>query len=286
MTTTAYNGLSGDALEREYNPRRAVPDFQAFLDGQIARAKATRDTRPCTLDVRYGPGPLQTLDVFPAQNPDAPIHVFIHGGYWRGLDKSVYSYIAEPLVDAGATVVLLNYDLAPKLTISAIVEQTRQAVHWLHANGRSLGGDPAKLYLSGHSAGGHLAAMMLAQDWEKQGLPGDVLKGIVAISGVYDLTPVTMLGVNAEIGLTAEQAAINSLDANPPLPAAPLLVAVGGGETADWIRQSAVYARQCRAAGVLTDYWEIGRENHFSICDRLGESHHPLTRAMLSQMGL
>ncbi|KZD09659.1 alpha/beta hydrolase [Oceanibaculum pacificum] len=283
---SGYNGLSGDALEREYNPRRAVPDFQRFLDSQIARSAATRKALRCSLDVRYGDGPLQTLDVFPAADPRAPIHVFIHGGYWRGLDKSVYSFIAEPLVAAGATVVMLNYDLAPALAIGEIVEQTRQAVHWIYANGGALGGDPDRLYLSGHSAGGHLAAMMLAQDWAAQGLPGDVLKGVIAVSGVYDLEPVTLLAVNAEIGLTPDHAAATSLVAHPPLPICPVLVAVGGGETGDWIRQSLEFARLCRQRGLVTDYWEIGSENHFSICDRMGEAHHPLTRAMLAQMGL
>lgn len=282
----SYKGLSGEALEREYNPRLAAPDFQAYLDAQASRAASTRDALAGSLDVSYGDGPLQTLDIFPAKTPNAPVHAFIHGGYWRGLDKSFYSYIAEPLVAAGATVAMVNYDLAPKLAISGIVAQIAEAVRWLHANARQVGGNPDRLYLSGHSAGAHLAAMMLARDWAAEGRPADIVKGVVAVSGVYELEPVTMLKVNAEIGLTADEAAHNSLIANPPRPVCPILVAVGGGETPDWIRQSADFAKLCRERGLATDYWEIGRENHFSICDRMGEARHPLVRAMLAQMGL
>ena len=282
----SYKGLTGEALEREYNPRLAAPDFQAYLDAQASRSAKTRDELTGSLDMRYGDGPLQTIDIFPAKTPNAPIHVFIHGGYWRGLDKNFYSYIAEPLVAAGATVAMLNYDLAPTLTIGGIVGQTADAVRWLHANARQVGGDPDRLYLSGHSAGAHLAAMMLARDWAGEGRPADIVKGVVAVSGVYELEPVTMLKVNSEIGLTADEAASNSLIANLPRPVCPILVAVGGGETPDWIRQSADFAKLCRERGLTTDYWEIGRENHFSICDRMGEARHPLVRAMLAQMGL
>ena len=282
----SYKGLSGEALEREYNPRLAAPDFQAYLDRQAESSAKTRDQLTGSLDMRYGDGPLQTLDIFPAKTPNAPIHAFIHGGYWRGLDKNFYSYIAEPLVAAGATVAMLNYDLAPKLTISGIVGQTTDAVRWLHANARQIGGDPNRLYLSGHSAGAHLAAMMLARDWTAEDRPADIVKGVVAVSGVYELEPVTMLKVNSEIGMTAEEAARNSLAANPPRPVCPILVAVGGGETPDWIRQSADFAKLCRRSGLATDYWEIGREHHFSICDRMGDARHPLVRAMLAQMGL
>ena len=202
----SYKGLSGEALEREYNPRLAAPDFQAYLDAQASRAAATRDALAGSLDVSYGDGPLQTLDIFPAKTPNAPVHAFIHGGYWRGLDKNFYSYIAEPLVAAGATVAMVNYDLAPGQTISGIVSQIAEAVRWLHANARQVGGNPDRLYLSGHSAGAHLAAMMLARDWAAEGRPADIVKGVVAVSGVYELEPVTMLKVNAEIGLTPEEA--------------------------------------------------------------------------------
>lgn len=281
----SFNDMSAEQLEKQFNPRAAVPDHGRYIEERMRRSAETRKKLACELDVRYGPNPLETLDVFPGA-PGGPVQLYVHGGYWRANDKADASVIAEPLVARGATAVLINYDLCPKVRVSEIVEEVRRAIVWTHRNVRRYGGDPDRLFISGNSAGGHLCAMMLAHDWAADGLPADAIKGAAPLTGVYDLEPVLHISVNADVRLTPEEARRLSPMHLPPRRDLPLLVAVGGAETPEWIKQSQDYAAMCRRNGVAAEYLECPGENHFTMTNVLGDPGHMLTRAILRQMGL
>ncbi len=271
-------------LETQMNPRAAVPDFQAYLDNAATRSLAVRRSLPSVLDIRYGDGPLQTLDVFSARGKDLPIHVFIHGGFWRGLDKDIYSEIAQPIVASGAIAILVNYDLCPAVTLDVIVQQILDCVAWIYRHAPRYGGDPDRISLSGHSAGAHLAAMTLYHDWEGEGLPMDLIKAVGLISGIYDLASVPHLSVNEEIQLTQDMATRNSVMSAKPRVRCRALVTAGAEEPQLWLQQSSDYAQRLTRAGLATRYLELPDEHHFSITDRFAQADHPLTKAMINMI--
>jgi arylformamidase len=278
--------LSDAEINRQFMPRLAVPDHEAWLAEHAALSETARRTLPCRLDIPYGATPLQKLDIFPAARAPAPVQVFFHGGYWRALDKSTYRFIAFSMAPAGIATVLVNYDLCPAVTLDDIVGQTIAAVAWVYRNGAAHGCDPERLYVSGNSAGAHLAAMALAQDWRAQGLPADLVKGACCITGIYDLAPVLRIDANAEIRLKPDMVARNS-PLSLPLPAQPpVIVAVGGDETPLWIKQSTDYAAMLRTRGVPTELMIIPGTHHFSITRSLAEPEGVLPMAIRRQIGV
>ena len=268
-------------FDNQWNPRLAVPDFQTFLNHAAERSLAVRKQLHCNLDVRYGDGPLQTLDVFRGAGKDLPVYVFIHGGFWRGLDKGIYSEIAAPAVASGAVSILVNYDLCPKVTVDDIVCQIRACVAWIYGHVSSYGGNPDQITLCGHSAGAHLAAAAICHDWAGNNLPVDIIKAVTLISGIYDLTIVPRLSVNEEIRLTHEMACRNSVMFLDPTVFCKVLVAVGGDEQSPWIQQSLDYAEKLERNGLSTEYMELTGEHHFSVADGLANPEHALTKACL-----
>ena len=289
-----YRNLSPEALELEFNPRAVARNLDERLAASAAASAETRARLDCALDVRYGPGAKETLDIFPAPSsgsgsgagPGAPVLLFIHGGYWRAMDKSDYSFIADAFQPAGATTVVINYDLCPTVTLDTIIEQSNRSIAWTFRNIAQYGGDPERLYVSGNSAGGHLTAMALAHDWEAEGLPADIIKGAAPITGVMDCEPVLDITVNEEVRLEPEAARRLSPLHNPPRRALPLLVAVGGAEPRLWIKMSEDYAALCREHGIECEYLEMPGHDHFDISRAVGDPESPLSRAMLRMMGL
>ncbi|MEX1034446.1 MAG: alpha/beta hydrolase [Sneathiella sp.] len=284
--TSAKSPDEIEFLNNEYLPRRSVPDVQGYFDTAALRSARARERLAGHLDIAYGGTALQKLDIFPAPRPDAPVLVFIHGGYWRALDKSFYSDMAEPFVAAGATVILPNYDLCPAVSIPVIVAQMQRALKWIHANIGAHNGDPERIYLCGHSAGGHLTGMMMATDWTAMGLPADLLKGAAPLSGLFDIEPHRHTELQVDIRLSEKDAAANSPQHLPLQAHCPVICAVGGGESASFHRQSREFAEKCRAAGLPCDYLETGNDNHFEITERLHRADDPLTLALLKLMGL
>ena len=285
-----YRNLSPEALELEFNPRAVARNLDERLAASAAASAETRARLDCMLDMRYGPGAKETLDIFPAADSGAgagaPVHLFIHGGYWRAMDKSDYSFIADAFQPAGATTVVINYDLCPTVTLDTIVEQSNRSIAWTFRNIADYGGNPERLYVSGNSAGGHLTAMALAHDWEAEGLPADIIKGAAPITGVMDCEPVLDITVNEEVRLEPEAARRLSPLRNPPRRALPLLVAVGGAEPRLWIKMSEDYAALCRGRGIECEYLEMPGQDHFDISRAVGDPESPLARAMLRMMGL
>lgn len=270
------------ALDEEYDPSRAVPDAQARMADWPDRSARALARLPHELGVRYGPTLAERLDIFPA-GAGAPVHVFLHGGYWRRFSARDFAWVAEPLAARGVTAVLVNYALCPEVTLTEIVRQIRAAIAWCHRKVGRFGGDPARLTLSGHSAGGHLVAMALATDWQgRYGLPSNLVAGSLAISGLFDLRPFPYTYLQPALQLTtAEVLALSPIDLEPACPA-PLEVTVGGEESAEFRRQSRSFAERWRARGADCRHGEIEGANHFTVLDAVFAARSPLLDRLLA----
>ena len=286
MDELTYKGFRKDELEFQYNPRESVPEYPALAKTRSEASRKARATLKSWLNVPYGNSPRQILDIYPADRPQGPVLVYIHGGYWRTGSKDENCNFAPTFVERGATVVLVEYDLCPSVTVTDIVGQTRASIAWVHRNIIRYGGNPSKLYVSGHSAGGHLTAMALAHDWEKEGLPRNLIKGAVATSGVYDLDMVMQISVNEQVRMTPEIARENSPFLHPPVPTCPVVVAVGGAEPKGWQQMSEDYFKLCRERGLVCEYLVVPGANHYTMSEHLEDAVSPLAQAMLKQMGL
>jgi arylformamidase len=287
MKLNRYAHLSDEQINLSFMPRRSVADPDGWLAREAAFSEKVRSAfKGARLDVPYGDSPLQRLDIFPTDRKNAPIHVYIHGGFWRALDKSSYSHIGVTLARAGVVGVVINYDLCPKVTVDDVVRQTMAAIAWTYRHGAELGGDPNRLYISGHSAGGQLCAMALAHDWRAEGLPGDIIKGVGALSGIYDLEPILRIEANAEIQLKPEMVARNSPLFLEPRVMAPVIVAPGGDEPELWVNQSRDYAAMLKSRGYPVELMILPKHHHFSITMALSEPGDPAMTAMAKQMGL
>jgi arylformamidase len=288
MAEHIFRGYDQEALDREYDNRRKVANSAEWLARYPRESEATRRALPCRIDVRYGPSPPETLDVFPAAGPGpVPVHVFVHGGYWRSLDKADFSFVARAFAPAGAAVAVINYGLIPTVDMAELVRQCRAAVAWIYGNAGSFGGDPARIFASGHSAGGHLVAMLFATDWPRfAGLPADVIKGGAAISGLYDLEPIRLCYLNETLKLTAETARRHSPIHLVPTVRAPLLLPLGAAEGPEYHRQTEDLAAAWRKHGLAPQVMDLAGHDHFSIVGLLEDPASELSRVIRRQMGL
>jgi arylformamidase len=287
MGEPIFRGYDREALDREYDNRAKVADSAAWLARYTRESDATRRALACRLDVPYGPSRAERLDLFPAAGRDpAPVQVFVHGGYWRSLDKSDFSYVARAFQPAGAAVAVINYGLCPAVDMDELVRQCRAAVAWVHRHARSFGGDPDRLFVSGHSAGGHLAALLMSTDWAAfDGSPPDLIKAGCGISGLYDLEPIRLSYLNADLRLTPEQVSRLSPVHVVPARAGRLLLAVGGLEGSEYHRQTDDLAAAWRARGLGGDVMDMALHDHFSVAGQLERPDSELSRAILRQMG-
>jgi arylformamidase len=286
MSEIAYKGFRQDEMEHQFNPRVSVPEYPELAKVRAAQARKVRESAKSWLNVAYGSSPRETLDIYAADKPGGPVLVYIHGGYWRSGSKEDNCNFVPTFTKRGATVVLVEYDLCPQVTVSDIVRQTRAGIAWIYMNIMRYGGDPGKLFISGHSAGGHLTAMALAHDWEKEGLPRDFIKGAVATSGVYDLDMVMKISVQEQARLTPELAKVNSPFLNPPRARCPLVIAVGGAEPKGWQQMSDDYFQFCKQTGMGAEYLVVPGSNHYTMTEKLLDDSNPLTQAMIKLMGL
>ncbi|MDQ7250904.1 alpha/beta hydrolase [Dongia sedimenti] len=274
-----YETLNEADFAQHFMPRLAVPDHETWLGEDFALSAAMRERLPHRRNVRYGPGPLQVIDLFPAKAPNSPVFVFIHGGYWRALSKDHFGFIAEPLLDAGAAVAMVDYDLCPAVSLATVVEQVAQAVAWVRGQARGINGDPDHLVIAGNSAGAHLAAMMLSRDWnEADG--ASFIRGAVLVTGIYDLAPIPHIQVREDVALNSDDIERLSPMRLEPLVKAPVLVAVGGDEPDLWIGQSAHYHRRLIDARMEAEFMLLPGHHHFSISRCLAEPDGRLFGAM------
>jgi len=278
------NSATVDALDAECNLAARVPESVEIAVRWAHESAQAREALDCALGVRFGPTVEEYVDVFPARRAasgGAPVHLFIHGGYWRRFSARDFSFVAPRLVEAGVTVVVSNYALAPKATVSEIVRQSRAALAWIHDHIDEYGGDSHSITLSGHSAGGHLTGMLLATDWTGDyGRPANIVKGACPISGVFDLSPVPYTFIQPSVQLTWREVRDLSPIGLIPAAAPPVTITVGGAETDEFVRQSNAYHEAWCAAGHHGEYLEIAGRNHFDILDGFKDRDSALFHAV------
>jgi len=269
-------------LEREYNARAAVRDHPQIFARWAEQGAAARRLRACEAGLQYGSLAVEQLDIFHTHQSDAPLFVFIHGGYWRSLDKSDFSWLAPPLLQHGVAVALPNYGLAPHTSVEDIVRQQLKAIGWLYRNASRLRFNADRIVVAGHSAGGHLTAMMMAALWPQfdSTLPRNVVKAGLAISGVFDLQPLVKASfVNSDLKLDAKRARALSPLYMPSATDAPLITAVGALESSEFKRQSTEFGAKWSTN--LLRHLELPHANHLTVCDELANPGSPLFDATL-----
>lgn len=271
-----------EALDAEYNLRTRHPEREEVYADFSRRSELVRSSTPVELDVSYGSHERTVLDLFPASGAQA-ILVFFHGGYWRALDKSIFSFIAAPYVKAGYAVAMPNYPLAPETPIGGIVDQALAAVTWIGENRGRLGAHAdAPIVVTGHSAGGHLAAICAATDWTERGLEPELISACVPISGLFDLEPLRHTNVANQVHMTPDEARRLSPMHHPHARSVRTVLAVGGDETDGFLWQSRAYQDRLAQFGTDTELREERGFNHFTILGPLAEPDHPLHRRVLS----
>jgi arylformamidase len=283
-----YRDFDRASLDAAYNNRAHVPGFAASVERWAADSARVRATAPgARLDRRYGAGPRQLLDFFPAAAPDAPCLLFFHGGYWQSLDKSLFSFLAPTFTSMGVACAVVGYDLCPDVDLPTLVDEAREAVLWLRRAASGLGVDAARLFVAGHSAGGHLAARLAHTDWRRLGEPEPPLAGALALSGLYDLEPIRLCYLNDKLGLTPAVARTES-PLHAILPSAPpLILACGAAELPEFPRQQAEYAAALATAGAPAHAVILSSgDNHFSVVDRFADKRSSLFRLAHRVWGL
>ena len=283
-----YRGYDRAALDAQYNNRARIPEYVDYFERWLAWSAEARAALPGARDVAYGDLSVETLDIFPAERPDAPILIMIHGGYWYSLDKHHDSFVAEGCRPRGVATVVINYGLAPEYRMDEIVRQNRAAAVWVWRNAASFGGDPSRIHVLGQSAGGHLAAMLLATDWPAFGndLPTDLAKSAVSISGIYDLEPIRLCYLNDKVGMDGPEARRNSPVAQRYPVSVPLMLVSGDIESEEYERQAEAMAAVWDGHGYPLSRLALPGYNHFTMADQLRDPQSDLTRATMAQMGI
>lgn len=275
--------IPNDHYSQQFDFRRSIPDHPYILTRWKKDSAHTRRTSAALLDLGYGEAAGERLDFFPAHRGDAPLLVFIHGGWWRSLDKSDFSFIAPAYVKAGFNVAVTNYTLAPAASIHEIVLQQLRAIAWLYNHAEQYDFDHKRIIVAGHSAGAHLTAMMLAAVWPtwENSLPPDLIKGAVMMSGIYDLEPILHTEIAAtDLKLTEKDVPTLSPAWMPLAHPTPFITATGDWESEEFKRQNKLLATQWKE----NHLGDIALEdiNHMTICDAFAAAGNPLFEACCS----
>ena len=272
------------ALDVQYDSRGTVADFAAYLERYAERTRAAKADLTCIENLAYGDQAVERLDVYPAASAGAPVLVFLHGGDWRSLSKEDSGFGAPAYVEAGVSFVVPDFTLVPDTRIDAMGAQLGRMLAWVWRNIAAHSGDPSRIFIAGHSSGANLVCQLLATDWAQQGVPADIIKGAVVISGLGDLEPVRLSFRNQSLGLDRAAVLAASLLHRQPTAQCPLLVAVGAGETDDYRRQSQDIAAYWRAHGRQAEYFELAGRHHFDSVLDWTEPQSDFFRATLLMM--
>jgi arylformamidase len=273
-----YKEYNQPALDNQYNNRLNVPDHETHIQRWELLSREAEQKYRVIKNIPYGELPAEKLDIFPSENPDSKTFVFIHGGYWYKHTAADFYFIAEAFRSYGITTVLIDYPLMPAYPMDQLVTSCKRSIHWLRQNLPAFHGNPDQVYVSGHSAGGHLAAMMMTDH--------TFIKGVCAISGLYNLLPVRLSYVNEIIRLDTDSAARNSPVNLSPAVSCPLVLAVGANETAEYLSQSRELHENWTRQNIKTELLEIKGADHFSILGTMPDHSSPLHQAMCALMNI
>ena len=281
-------------LDAAYDQRVYAPNREEIVAWYGAEGARVRERFEMRRSVPYGNGEDETLDIFPAKsgsksgsesNFGAPVHIHIHGGRWTLFTKDEESFLAPTFVSAGAACVVPDFSNIPKVRIPEMVSQVKSAIAWTYRNAASFGGDPERIHLSSHSSGSHLAGVALLTDWEKEfGLPRDVVKSALLVSGMYDMRPVMLSARSSYVKLTDEEVLALSAILQPEKVHTPLTLVYGEKETPEFRRQPKAYAEVLAAAGKPVKVIEVPGVNHFEILRQLGEPGSEVARLALGML--
>jgi arylformamidase len=279
-----YRDYDQAGLDAQYNLRARFPSHIPYMAKWRAEGDAELAKPGWRRDLAYGPTAPEALDLIVPQaaaGARAPLMVFIHGGYWQNLDKRDCAALAPEFVKAGIAYATVDYTLAPTAGLDEIVRQVRACLAWLWRNAPLLGCDPNRIFVGGHSAGGHLAMMLAATEWNRLGgLPGDLLKGAFSVSGIYDLEPIRLSYQNPVLKLDE-----GTVRRNSPLGLKPvtrrIVLTVGEKEPEEFHRQQKEFAATWRKAGAAVDVVAAPELDHFDILENFGDPRHPIGRAAL-----
>jgi arylformamidase len=277
------------ALDAAYNQAAYAPNREQLIKRRVGDSEMTRRRIGEPERVAYGPAEIERLDVYRTGRGAAPVFVFIHGGAWRSGRSEDFAVPAEMFLGAGARYVVPDFAWVQDVggSLMVLADQVRRVIAWVHRNAARLGGDPNRLYLGGQSSGGHLAAVALTTDWPREfGLPADIIKGGMCISGMYDLTPVRLSARNSYVAFDDATVAALSPIRHLDRLQAPLIVAYGTCETPEFQRQNREFAAAVEAAGKKVQLLVGEHHNHFELPETLGNPYGLLGRAALELMGL
>ena len=271
MGVIVFREYDQKSLDWWYNARERCTKTKELKAAQVSGSNLCRQNFRSELNIKIGAMPREAIDIYyPDGNQVRPIHIFFHGGYWKSNDKETSSYVANALVPYGAITVIGEYTLIPEVRMDELIRQCRQVIAWVWKNAERIGGDKNKITISGHSAGGHITACMLATEWPSfdASLPLTPIKAAVATSGLYDLEPVKLCSQNEDLDLTAEEVLNFSPINQSPICKVPLLLPVGGDEGPEFIRQTKDFADAWSEKGMQTEVWIQPKHDHFSIMNQ------------------
>ena len=277
-----YKKYNRQELDLQYNNRFHVPDFENYLQRWENLSSNALNGHKAIKDIPYGAKSRECLDVFSSQTPFSKTLVFIHGGYWQRFDKSSFRFIATAFAGYGITTVLMNYPLSPGNSIDQIVESCCRAMEWIHHNIAALNGDAAQIYIAGHSAGAHLAAMLMTV--EKGQSHKTSIRGICAISGLFNLIPLQLSNINDVLQMDQETAIRNSPAFKEPIELCPLLIAVGSAETNEFLDQSRELNNRWKNKTSSAELVIMAGLNHFSVLDSFCDATSVLHKSMCKLM--
>ena len=279
-----YKQYDQAALDRQYNNRLQVPEWSTHLQRWADTSRDAEKKYSPVKDIFYGEGPLENLDIFPSSQPNSKVLVFIHGGYWHKLDKSDFQFIGAGFHSYNVTTVIVNYPLAPVVTIDQIVQSCRKALQWISQHISNYNGDPDQLYIAGHSAGGHLASMMMTGDLD-WALTIKGIKGVCAMSGLYNLLPIQFSDINEVLHLDDNTVLQNSPVKLQPVIFCPFIIAVGGNEADEYKAQSEELF-ECWKDEAPVVLMEIEGVNHYSIIEEAAQPGTDIHQQLKMLVGL
>ena len=258
-------------LEKGYNVRLLVDDFDGLIEKWSKWSEDFRANADSSLNCQYGDGEKDKLDIFRCGKPNAPLFIFIHGGYWQRGDKSIYSFVANSFVNSGIDVALIGYQLCPGATMTNIVDKIREAIVWIWNNADEYSISKNRINVSGHSAGGHITGMILATDWKEvsKNLPDNLVKTGIPISGLYQLNPIRETTIADALGLDDAESLALSPHFFEPQTQAPILVTLGGGETPEFHWQTDNFVNKWKGLKASLDYFAEPDVDHFGVVERL-----------------